>query len=564
MTQSSVIRYVAIAVFVALSLKFSGQKVYLKVISDQKLKYKSKLKNSQEAHQYMDTKVSMLRNKGFVEANIDSSTQVSDSIIFYLHFGNKYLWESLSFENIPKEVTSSISVRTSKISETPFNAAFPRKIGHELLTFYENNGYPFSQINYDSILINDQRVKMQISLSKGPFIKIDSISIKGELKINPHYIYRTTGIKPGDVYNEKKIKSIPNALKTVPFIRQSRDQQLYFTENLNILFLYLDPRKTNSFSGILGFQNDPNTNKLMLTGDLKLDLNNVFKQGEWIRFNWSRFQTQSQQLDLNIGFPYIFKSPVGVEGSIDLFKQDSTFLDVNFEGGILFNFGMNSRLTFSIASRQSNTLLSNPSLTQNLEDISITNYSIAINHYGYDYIFNPRKGLGGLIKVSIGNVKTPAETPENQPLPNPIQYQGIVDVNYFIPLFTKQTIGLMLKGGTIINDVIYDNEMFRLGGLSTIRGFNEASIYADQYAIFSFEYRYLYEKNANLKAFFDGAYVQNINNPETVAYLMGIGIGASIETKAGIFKIDYAMGKFENEPISFSNAKVHFGYLNTF
>lgn len=564
MTKSSVIRYVAITIFVALSLNFSGQKVYLKVISEQNTKYKSKFKNSQEAYKYMDTKVSTLRNKGFVEANIDSSIQLSDSILFYLHIGNEYTWESISFENIPSEVTSSISVRTSKIKETAFNATYPRKIGHELLSFYENNGYPFSQINYDSVLINDYKVKMQISLEKGPLIKIDSISIKGELKINPYYVYRTTGIKPGDVYNEKKIKNIPNALKSVPFIKQARDQQLYFTENLNILFLYLDPRKTNSFSGILGFQNDPNTNKLMLTGDLMLDLNNVFKQGEWIRFNWNRFQTQSQKLDLNIGFPYIFKSPVGIEGSIDLFKQDSTFLDVNFEGGILFNFGMNSRLTFSIASRQSNTLLANPSLSQNLEDISITNYSLAINHYGYDYIFNPRKGFGGFVKVSIGNKKTTAETLEDQPLPDPIQYQGVVNANYFIPLFKRQTIGLMLKSGVIINEVIYDNEMFRLGGLSTIRGFNEASIYANQFAIFSFEYRYLYEKNANLKAFFDGAYVQNINNPNTVSYLMGIGIGASIETKAGIFKIDYAMGKFENEPISFSNAKVHFGYLNTF
>jgi hemolysin activation/secretion protein len=106
--------------------------------------------------------------------------------------------------------------------------------------------------------------------------------------------------------------------------------------------------------------------------------------------------------------------------------------------------------------------------------------------------------------------------------------------------------------------------MFRLGGLQTIRGFNEASIYANQYAIFSFEYRFLYEKNANLRAFFDGAYVKNINIPQPVNFPIGFGIGASIETKAGIFKIDYAMGKFENEPITFSNAKVHFGYLNTF
>jgi len=326
MTQSSLIRYVAIAVFVAFTLNLSGQKVYIGVKSDQFLKYKSKFKNSQESNSYMEAKVSAFRKKGFVEANIDSSSQFSDSITFYLHIGNKYTWESISFENIPSEVTSSLSVRTRKVNQTPFRAAFPRNIGHELLTFYENNGYPFSQINYDSIIINDYSVKMIISLLKGPLVKIDSISIKGELNINPYYISRTIGIKPEDVYNEKKIKNIPNALKSVPFLQQSRDHQLYFTENLNILFLYLDPRKINSFSGIVGFQNDPNTNKLMLTGDLKLDLNNVFRQGEWIRFNWNRFQTQSQKLNLNIGFPYIFKTPVGIEGSIDLFKQDSSFL----------------------------------------------------------------------------------------------------------------------------------------------------------------------------------------------------------------------------------------------
>jgi hemolysin activation/secretion protein len=293
---------------------------------------------------------------------------------------------------------------------------------------------------------------------------------------------------------------------------------------------------------------------------LALDLNNVFKQGEWIRFSWNRFQIQSQKLDLNIGFPFIFKLPIGIEGSINLFKQDSTYLDVQFEGGLLFNFATNSRATFSIASRESNTNATNLS---NFSDISIINYSIRIDYTGFDYIFNPRKGFGGFVKLSIGNVDVP-ETTEEQPIPNQIQYQGVADVKYFVPIFKKQTLAFMFKGGTIVNDVIYENIMFRLGGLNSIRGFNEASIFANQYAIFSFEYRFLYEKNANLRVFFDGAYVENINLANPVNYPIGFGIGASIETKAGIFKIDYAMGKFGNEPITISNAKVHFGYLNTF
>jgi len=556
-------KYVIIAGFVALSANLWGQKVYSAVVTDQPIKLKTKFKNAAEAEMYMTNKVIRLRKDGYAEANIDSIKHKIDTISFYMHTGKQYFWESISFDSIPAEVTSSLSNKTNKINNVKFDATIPHKIGEDILAFYENNGYPFSQIYYDSIFIDSNKVQMKISLSKGPLIKIDSISIKGDLKINPFFIYRVTGIKPGDIYNEKKIRNIPNSLKSVPFIKQNRSQQLYFTQNLNILFLYLDPIKTNSFSGILGFQNDPNTNKLMLTGDLDLSLNNVFRQGEWIRFSWNRFQTQSQNLDLNIGFPYILKTPVGIEGSIDLFKQDSTFLDVQFEGGLLFNFGANSRVTLSIASRESNTLLTNSIQGENLSDVSLINYSIKIEHYGYDYLFNPRKGFGGNIKVSLGNKKI-KEIAEEQPVPDPIQYQGVIDVKYFIPTFRKQTIALMAKGGAIINNVIYTNEMFRLGGLKTIRGFNEVSIFADQYAIFTFEYRFLYEKNANLRAFFDGAYVHNGNNPEPENYPIGFGMGASIETKAGIFKIDYAMGKFENEPVSFNNAKVHFGYLNTF
>jgi outer membrane protein assembly factor BamA len=560
MTICSYLKYVLFAGFVAQSANLLSQKVYTTVISEQPIKIKSKFKNVNEAEKYMSDKVIHYRKDGFSEANIDSTNYKKDTLVFYLHTGEQYYWESLSFDSIPTEVISSLYTKTSKTSNAKFDATVPHKIGEDILTYYENNGYPFSIIKYDSIFIDSNKVKMKISLSKGPLIKIDSISIKGDLKINPYYVYRITGIKPGDLYNEKKIKNIPFAINSVPFMQQFRNQQLYFTSNLNILFIYLNPRKTNSFSGILGFQNDPRTNKLMITGDLALDLNNVFKQGEWIRFSWNRFQIQSQKLDLNIGFPFIFKLPIGIEGSINLFKQDSTYLDVQFEGGLLFNFATNSRATFSIASRESNTNATNLS---NFSDISIINYSIRIDYTGFDYIFNPRKGFGGFVKLSIGNVDVP-ETTEEQPIPNQIQYQGVADVKYFVPIFKKQTLAFMFKGGTIVNDVIYENIMFRLGGLNSIRGFNEASIFANQYAIFSFEYRFLYEKNANLRVFFDGAYVENINLANPVNYPIGFGIGASIETKAGIFKIDYAMGKFGNEPITISNAKVHFGYLNTF
>ena len=79
------------------------------------------------------------------------------------------------------------------------------------------------------------------------------------------------------------------------------------------------------------------------------------------------------------------------------------------------------------------------------------------------------------------------------------------------------------------------------------------------------EYRFILSKNSFFNAFFNAAVVQNAiagRSPIDVPY--GFGVGAAIETKAGIFGITYAMGTQEGNPITFNSAKIHFGYINYF
>jgi outer membrane protein assembly factor BamA len=542
----------------------SAQKSNLKIFSTPDIKYKKRFSSQKATLEYIDKKVDELRKKGFAEANADSSNIVSDTIKSYIHLGEKYTWSSIDFNNIPLELISSFQSKLNKIEGSVFQAKQGQEIGRKIVEHYENNGFPFAKVEFDSIIIKNNKVKESIILLRGPLIHIDSISLKGEAKTNPHIVYRHIGIKKGDLYSEKKIKAIPTVIQNVPYLEMIRPQELYFTQSKNILFLYLKEVKNNRFSGILGFQNDPITNKLMLTGDLSLGLNNVFKQGEWINFNWNQFQNASQKLHLNIGFPYIFKTPIGIEATLDLFKQDTTFIDVKIEGSILFSINQLSRVELSISSRNSTSLSAISSNTAELANISLSNYSIGFTHRNYNYNNNPRKGLGAYAKVTLSNKSLKNQIEGDSVFTDPIQYQAILNVRYFIPTFPKQTIGLFGQVGAIFNEHLFQNEMFRLGGLNTIRGFNEEAIYASQYAIGTFEYRYLYEKNANIRLFTDFGYVKNQEINLNYQFIIGFGVGASIETKAGIFKLDYALGKQENELIQLSDAKVHIGYINNF
>ncbi len=112
---------------------------------------------------------------------------------------------------------------------------------------------------------------------------------------------------------------------------------------------------------------------------------------------------------------------------------------------------------------------------------------------------------------------------------------------------------------------MFKNELFRIGGLRTLRGFDEESINASNYTIGTIEFRYLLEQNSYTYLFFDGGYYEN-NSIEGFQsdFPFGFGAGISFETKAGIFSLNYALGYQQRELAPLRSAKIHFGFVNFF
>ena len=99
-----------------------------------------------------------------------------------------------------------------------------------------------------------------------------------------------------------------------------------------------------------------------------------------------------------------------------------------------------------------------------------------------------------------------------------------------------------------------------------MRGFNEESIYAKDYAVVTAEYRQRIALNSYLFTFVDGAVVKkkyqnvNVNNN-----FISFGLGMVFETKFGLLNISYAIGKRDDVKFNIREAsKIHFGYINYF
>jgi hemolysin activation/secretion protein len=112
---------------------------------------------------------------------------------------------------------------------------------------------------------------------------------------------------------------------------------------------------------------------------------------------------------------------------------------------------------------------------------------------------------------------------------------------------------------------MFRNEIYRIGGLQTLRGFDEQAIFATSFLIGTIEYRFILEQNSNIFLFLDQAYYEDTAREEPlIDSPFGFGAGVNFETGAGIFSLTYALGQQFDNTISLRGGKVHFGFTGFF
>ena len=107
--------------------------------------------------------------------------------------------------------------------------------------------------------------------------------------------------------------------------------------------------------------------------------------------------------------------------------------------------------------------------------------------------------------------------------------------------------------------------LFRIGGIKTLRGFNELSLFSSGYGILQNELRFMLGQKDYLSVFSDLAYTEKKEDIKRNAnWHFGLGTGINFQTKAGIFSLFLAVGKTNRDNFDFRNTKVHLSYINTF
>lgn len=571
-----------IVLFLVLCINSKGQnrRLIVEGLNVNKLDYNTIVEDSISALNEAKTILAQLYALSYLSATVDSFRFETSKVFLYINQGESYQWINLSRGNIEEEEASEIDLSGRLFLNRPFNAVQLQKLYQRTISYYENRGYPFASVKLDSVQLNSQnQLSAALYLKRNKFYKIDSILIKGKSGISDTYLLQYLGLSPGMPYDESKIKAISTRIQEIPFVNQDRRHEVQFFEEGVKIILHLKKKKASRFDGVIGLLTSEDDGKIELTGDVDLNLVNSFNRGEAIGFNWRKLKGNSQDLNIDFLYPYLFKTQFGVDFDFKLFKRDTTFLDLTTRLGINYLLARGEYFTFFLENKSSNLLSKNSFLNQStsslpaLGDVNINSFGVSYQINRFNYKYNPTRGLFVHSQFSVGVKKLKkliALEEENPSIYDGIdlktnQYNGSLDIDYFIPLAKRSTIKLANKSGSTYSENLYQNELLRIGGLKILRGFDEESINASTYSIFTLEYRFLLDRNSYFSLFGDGGFYEN-NNVES--YLsdtpFGVGAGVSFETNSGIFTFNYAVGKQFDNPIEFRAAKVHFGFINFF
>ena len=522
------------------------------------------IKSKDELNSVLINKKNQLIEKGYFLASFKplfiSPTEIEVLVEIGSHFPNV----AIVIEDSIKSQLRSFGIDNISKNSLKTNPSLFKLFIDKTLKAYANNGYPFAQVFFAEQEIIEQQIEIQMNISSGKFYRFSDIIVKGDSSISKSTVQNLIGIKINDIYSEEKLSSIDRILQQTNFINVLKKSELLFTENGVELYVYLENQKMSSMNGAVGLQPNPQTQRIGLTGDVQIKLLNVFKKAELIDVNWRSIEPQTQALQAKLNYPFLFKSPFGIDLKFNLYKRDSTFLDLKSFIGIQYSFKNNMQLKGFYQINSSEILSKTPnssSLFSYLAPIKLNSYGISLQYRRINYLPNPSKGFSLYIETSIGNRTVKKE---NTALEKSYVYKSIFQYVSYIPITKRNIIKVGVNFESYTSSTIFQNERYRFGGLNSLRGFNEEELFASTKLITSLEYRFLLDKNSNAFIFYD----QGIYEDNTLTYKIdnpfGVGAGISFGSRIGIFSISYALGKQENNPLEFRNGKIHFGYITYF
>lgn len=488
--------------------------------------------------------------KGHIYASIDQVTQDENLLQYVITLGPKF---DVGVRKIESPGQTLHKVRLQGIYQEM----------QRILDLAATSGYPFAEIHVENIEIHEKKAWIDLIADYGPYIVFDTLEMLTEVTTRTSFLSTVLDMRPGKPYDESSFQNINRRIRQFEFLDLQRPPDIAFSGGKAKVYLDLHERRTNQFDGILGVLPNANSrNNSLITGYIDLNLKNLFRSGKQLGISWQRFNEESQSLDLRYRHPYMFGTHLDLNGQLKILKQDSTFVNRLIRIQIDKTYADLLFLGFDYRNESSTTL-------GEAKGASLTSYST--NWYGFGLSSikqGPISTIGRDIRLNgklhmgartLNNTDSVDADKRSNSLRSELMVAGQIPIQKKGALYSRQSLYYMRNNNLLVN------ELERVGGLLSLRGFNENQFFVSTYWISQVDYRYYFESSSYLNVFFDMGWLKSdADSAEFTYWTKSFGAGMNLATRNGIFKFIFAGGFHGGQPLDVQNIKIHFGYATVF
>jgi outer membrane protein assembly factor BamA len=535
--------------------------------------------DSTAAAAFLEDWIAQQRGKAYWEASVDSLYRQGNDLQAILHLGPQYSWAGLA---PPAGEDARYWLRKAGFRPQRFTNGRPLRpeewtsVRDSTLVRAADAGYPFAAIRLTDVnWVAPGQLNAQIALTTGPQIRVGEVRAPEGARIRTVFLERYLGLQPGEPYRERRIRQLSSRLRQLPYLSLKGPPRISFQDSLAFFDLPLERKPASRFDFVIGvLPNSNETGKLLITGDLNGELYNGFGQGERVALRFEQLRPQTQELELAIDYPFLFGLPFGFEGELELYRRDSSFLNLNWRLAATYLREGNDRFSIFWENRRS-IVPGQDSGPDRLPNELPDTLGVVRSFFGLqarrsrtDRRFSPRQGYAFDLSAAAGFRRLPDVLETDSLAANSGQVQLAATLDAYLDPLPGTVIYLGLKGAGIFgSEVVLPNEQYRLGGAKLLRGFDEQSIFARDYVVLTAEMRLLLGGNAYLFGFVDAGRVnlRNKTRPDIpIDYPIGLGAGVTFDTQAGVFGLSLALGRRNGVPLDLGAPKVHLGYVSVF
>ncbi len=434
-----------------------------------------------------------------------------------------------------------------------------------LLKQFGEVGYPFARATLDSILVLPARgrgasYELVYRIEPGSRVVIDRIRIVGNSLTRHEVILRELPVKPGMVYRESVIETIPQRLRQLRFLRVVTAPRLYVTpQQTGILEIAVQEGRSNFFNGVLGYNPGTDTQPGFLSGLIDIEFANLLGTGREIRARWEKRGPKTQDLSLFFREPWVFGKPFHLEGGFQQLIQDTSYVRRNWQFKIEWPFLEGMRLVAQLS--RSAVLPDSVGLALGIPPSQATSAGFGIEYTSLDEPVNPTRGARfSTLLETIAKRLDDAEQGQGEFR----QKRLLVDASWNLPLWRWQVVhvGLHWRHITTSEPFVSITDQFRFGGATTLRGYREEQFRGSRVAWATVEYRYLLGQRSRAFLFYDLGYFSRRDQKAGLiqSVKQSFGLGVRLETRIGLVGIDYGLGEGD----SILQGKVHLSLINAF